>query len=256
MITADTNNAPDWVDLSTPDLEEATSFYSQVLGWELEKTPTPMGDYYIGKQHGHQVAGLMEHTPELEDAPPMWTMFINVADVDGTVSKAAEAGGDILDPPSEIPDGRVAVIADPAGAMLGVIATPLEHSDEKWFSTEHGAVCWVELLTRDREAAAPFYEAVFGWGAFTRDSDETSYTIFTLNGEEIAGMMSMPAEVPAGAPSHWATYFAVDDCRAIERRAVDLGGKVLRATTEIDTGKFAVIEDPQGAKFSIMEYGG
>lgn len=254
MITADTDNAPDWVDLTTPDIEGAKRFYSQLLGWELERTPTPMGDYYIGKQHGHEVAGLMAQGPELSGTPPVWTMFVNVADVEETVTKTEEAGGRVLEQPFDIPDGRVAMIADPTGAMLGVISTPLMHSDEKWFSQEPGAVCWVELLTRHPDTALHFYEAVFGWTAETSDMGETSYTIFKLGDDDVAGMMMMPAEVPEEAPAHWATYFTVDDCVAAENKAIELGGHVLRSTAEIEMGRFAVLADPQAASFQIMEY--
>lgn len=252
MITADTNNAPDWVDLNTPELEAAMSFYSQLLDWELETTPSPMGDYVIARQHGNQVAGLMEREAGMENVPPMWTMYINVGDVDETTSRAREAGGEILEPPFDIPDGRIAVVADPTGALFGIIATPLEHSDQKWFSWQSGGVCWVELLTRDPSKAESFYTAAFGWKAETEDYEGTEYTTFELEGEDVAGMMRMPDEVPAAAPSHWAIYFAVDDCTVTEKRAAELGGQVLRPTTRMEAGEFAVLADPQGATFHIM----
>ena len=56
------------------------------------------------------------------------------------------------------------------------------------------------------------------------------------------------------SPAHWATYFAVDDCCASERRAEELGAQVLRVTHEIDIGKFAIIADPFGAPFNLMEF--
>ncbi len=254
MITADTQNAPDWVDLTTPNAQSAVAFYSQLLGWEMETTSTPMGDYHIAKEHGHEVAGLMEQGPELEGQPPVWTMYINVADVDETAGNVIAAGGAVLEPPFDIPDGRVAIAADPSGAMFGIIATPLEHSDQRWFSVSSGAVCWLELLTRDPSIAELFYSEVFSWKADTDDSTEPSYTIFRLDGDGVAGMMAMPDEVPAEAPSHWMVYFAVDDCEAAELTAIDLGGRVLRTTHEIDMGRFAVLEDREGAPFQIMEY--
>jgi predicted enzyme related to lactoylglutathione lyase len=255
MITADTNNAPDWVDLNTPDVESAVEFYSRLLGWDVEKTATPMGDYFIARQHGHQVAGLMAQSDEMEDTPPMWTMYINVESVDITAAKVAPAGGRVLSGPFDIPDGRVAVVSDPSGAVFGIISTPLEHSDKRWFSVDSGAVCWVELLTRDPEGSEPFYASVFGWVAETSDSNGTAYTTFSLGGDQVAGMMSMPAEVPDGAPSHWMIYFAVEDCATAEQKAVELGGRVLRRTAEIEGGRFAVLEDPQSAPFQIMESG-
>lgn len=254
MITSDTDNAPDWVDLTTPDIESATRFYTELLGWDLERAPTPLGDYFIGKRHGHQVAGMVAVPPDHAGEPPVWTMFINVADVDETTHKVKRAGGHVHQPPLDIPDGRLAIVADPTGGVLGLIATPLKHSDEKWFSTECGAVCWVELSTRDPESAERFYVSAFDWRAETSDYSGITYTTFKLGDEEVAGMMAMPEEVPPEAPSHWAIYFSVEDCEEAERRVVELGGKVLRPTTDAGLGRSAVLEDPQGAPFQIMEY--
>ena len=254
MITADTDNAPDWVDLTTPDADSAVDFYSRLLGWEVETTATPMGDYHIAKEHGHQVAGVMAQGPEQTGRPPMWTMYVNVADADATARKVTESGGRVLSQPFDIPDGRVAIVADPSDAMFGIIATPLEHSDQRWFSMSGGAVCWVELLTRDPAAVLPFYSEVFSWSSDTDQSHPRPYTIFRLDGDEVAGMMSMPDEVPAEAPSHWMVYFAVEDCEAAEQRAANLGGRVLRPTQEIELGRFAVLEDREGAPFQVMEY--
>jgi len=146
------------------------------------------------------------------------------------------------------------VIADPADAMLCLITGP--RPGAAYFSQQPGAVCWVELLTRDPEAAAGFYNEVFGWKAIAGEGGAAPYTMFQLNEEDVAGMMMMPVEVPAEAPAHWAVYFAVADCGAVERRTVALGGQVLRPTTGIEIGKFAVLADPQGAMFQVMEFAG
>jgi predicted enzyme related to lactoylglutathione lyase len=66
-------------------------------------------------------------------------------------------------------------------------------------------------------------------------------------------MMMMPQEVPAEAPAHWTVYFAVSDCAAFEQKAAALGGQVLHSTTDIEVGKFAVLADPQGATFHLLE---
>ena len=155
-------------------------------------------------------------------------------------------------PPFDIPgDARVAVVADPSGAMLALIAGP--RPDGTYLSGESGAVCWVELLTRGPEAAEGFYTAVFGWKAVTEVTAGTGYTMFKLDDQEVAGMMMMPEQVPAEAPAHWAVYFAVADCAVAERKAAELGGQVLHPTTDIEVGKFAVLADPQGATFQLLE---
>lgn len=254
MINAGTNGAVTWVDLSTPDPVAAVAFYRELLGWsDVEESDTPMGRYYIGKVGANQAGGVMGHGPEMAGAPAMWSTFIYADDIEASVAKAEELGGTILEKPFDIPgDARVAVVADPTGAMFGMFAGP--QIEGEFYSEDPGRVCWAELLTRDPTTAEAFYAGLFGWEATTDDSSGTAYTVFKLGDEMVAGMMRLPDQVPAEAPAHWAVYFAVDDCVATEARAVELGGAVLVPTMSIDMGKFAVLADPHGASFDIMEY--
>jgi len=254
MIDAATFNTPNWVDLSTPDIDGAGEFYSELFGWDMSIMPSTMGDYHVAKVDDHEVAGLMEQAPQMKGQPASWTVFVYVADIEETTKLVAEHGGRVMQPPFEIPGGaKVAVIVDPTGAMLALIAGG-ETPDGVYFSDNAGAVCWVELLTRDPEAAAAFHREVFGWETVVDTSTETNYTVFKLDGEDVAGMLMMPDAVPAEAPSHWSTYFTVDDCDATVKMTGELGGEVLRPTTDISIGKFAVLADPQGATFEIMEF--
>ena len=257
-MDASVYGAPTWVDLSTSDVEAAMRFYRDLLGWTFERHDTPMtpgGDYYIGKNVGVEVGGMMTAGPEQQDTA-MWTVFFNVADVDETVATIAQAGGVVLEAPFDIPDARIAVAADPTGGMFA-LSSGLQPTSA-WLSGTPGAVCWVELLTRDVAAAERFYATVFGWKADTQDVDGTRYTTFTLDGEFVAGAMLMPDEVPAEAPgAFWSVYFAVADCETAVQRAAALGGTIERPTTEIGTGDtFAVVSDPTGATFQLMEPAG
>jgi len=254
MIKAGINGAVTWLDLSTPNISGAESFYPELLAWdEVERSETPTGVYYIGKVGDHQVGGMMEQGPELEGMPASWTIMFYVDDIDATVGKVAELGGSVLTPPFDIPGGaRIAIISDPTGGMFGLFAGP--PIEGEYYSTTPGAVSWVELLTRDTSAAEAFYTELFGWTAETSETPTTVYTVFKLGDEMVAGMMVMPEMVPAEAPAHWSGYFTVADCAATETHCKDLGGQVLMPTMTIDMGKFAVLEDPAGAKFNVMEY--
>lgn len=254
MIDAGTYGGINWTDLSTPNVSDSIHFYRDLFGWSIDTSKTPMGDYCVGKVGDFEAAGMMEQDPDSQETPAMWTTFVYVEDIDGTVAKATGAGGQILTPPFEIPNGaKVAVVADPTGAMFALIAGG-ERPSGAYLSTEHGRVCWFELMTRDTMAAESFYSAVFDWKPVTEPTATgTEYTVFKLADEDVAGMIEMPAEVPAEAPAHWTPYFAVDDCAAAERLAVDLGGMVLMPTTQIETGRFAVLADPTGAKFDLMD---
>jgi predicted enzyme related to lactoylglutathione lyase len=210
-----------------------------------------MGEYHVGKVGDREAAGMMEQAPEQRGMPATWTVFIHVEDVDRQVEAVAGTGGRVLQPPFEIPGGaRVAVVADPTGSMFALISGgPRPHG--AYFSFEPGMVCWVEVLTRDPAAAESFYASAFGWKAATDPG--TGYTVFELDGEQLGGMMLMPAQVPAEAPSHWSVYFAVEDCEGAAARAAEAGGTVLVPATPYGMGRFAMLADPQGATFGVMD---
>jgi uncharacterized protein len=249
VISADTFGAPNWVDLSTSDLEGAIAFYGTLLGWTTTRSDTPMGTYAIGAAGDLEVAGMMEHVPA-EGMPPVWTVFFHVEDVDTTAATAQAAGGSVLQPPFDLPDARIAVVADPTGGMFGVISGPRPAG--VYLDQGSGTVCWVEVLTRDPQAAEPFYAEVFGWRTDPSLRGAEDYTIFTLDEDQVAGMMPMPDQVPAEVPAYWSVYFAVEDVDATVARAVELGGRVIAPPMEAGEGRFAVLEDAQGAVFSIL----
>jgi predicted enzyme related to lactoylglutathione lyase len=64
----------------------------------------------------------------------------------------------------------------------------------------------------------------------------------------------MDAQIPANVPSHWTTYFAVTNCDKSVAQIEKLGGKILMPARDIpNVGRFAVCNDPQGAKFAILQ---
>lgn len=254
MIDAATFGAPNWVDLSTSDITSASHFYSRLLGWDVSIIASHMGDYHVGKIGDFEVAGMMAQSPAMQGMPSVWTLFIYVENVGETIHQVERSGGKVMQQPFEIPGGAwVSVVADSTGAMFALISGG-EKPEGMYFSQEPGRVCWVELLTRDPAAASAFYSDVFGWDPAIDSSSGTDYTVFQLADEDVCGMMMMPDEVPAAAPAHWAIYFSATDCEATARRAAELGGSVARPPTDIGIAKFAVLEDPQGGVFNVMEY--
>lgn len=252
MIAADTHNAPNWVDLSTPDIDTCVAFYRELLGWQVNSDMTPMGEYFIGRLGDRQVAGMMKSGREQTGMPAVWTTYFYVDDVDAKTERSRAIGGTVLSRPFDIPDGRVAIVADPTGAMFGLISG-MEPSGV-WLERVPGAVSWVEVLTREPIEAERFYTELFDWKAEGRLFGETRYTTFRPDDEPVAGLMMMPRNVPTDAPAHWAVYFAVADCELTVEEVQRLGGRVLGPTMPIEMGKFAVLADPSGAVFQVMEY--
>ena len=242
---------PSWVDLSSPDLEASNSFYGTLFGWAVETDPRPdSGGYGMFTLRGHNVAGL---GPAQPGRPPMWSTYITVESADAMAEKARQAGGSVLLEPMDVLDvGRMAVLADPVGAAIS-IWQPRAHKGADLVN-EPGTFCWNELQTRDLERSKEFYPAVFGWSG-EHSAEPMIYTEWKLQGNTIAGMMPMPDQVPDDVPAHWSVYFAVEDCAATVDRAKEFGATIAASPTEIPPGIFAVIVDPQGAAFNVLQFG-
>ena len=117
-----------------------------------------------------------------------------------------------------------------------------------------GAFSWNELMTTNVEAAKAFYSELFGWGMQKFEPGEMDYTMATLGGQEVAGIMAIPKEA-AGMPPSWGAYVTVADVDALLPRATKLGAKIIVPAHDIpEVGRFAVIQDPQGAMLSVISY--
>ena len=117
-----------------------------------------------------------------------------------------------------------------------------------------GAFSWSELMTPDPEAAGRFYGALFGWTVQTMDMGTGPYHVANVGDTGVAGIMQTPPD-QAGLPPMWGVYITVADTDAAAARCVELGGKVLVPAMDVPTvGRMAVLQDPQGAVFSVMAY--
>ncbi|MBV8431738.1 MAG: VOC family protein, partial [Solirubrobacterales bacterium] len=168
---------PCWVDTTQPDPEAAVAFYSGLFGWECEDVMPPgsAGHYFLARIRGGDVAAI---SPPPEDTPPvaMWNTYIWVASADDTVARVLEAGGEVLADPFDVMEaGRMAVVADPEGAIF-CLWQANRHRGAR-IVNEHGAVNFNGLSIRDVEAAKRFYGAVFGWETLTLEAGGLMWTL-------------------------------------------------------------------------------
>ena len=247
--------APVWLDLSSSDPEGARTYYSKVFGWKVEVNPDPQyGGYALAKAGGKDVAGI---GPKMSaEAPSAWLVYIGTKDADETAKKAEVAGGKVIAPPMQVgPQGRMVVIQDPSGALLGAWE-PGEMKGAQLMDAPN-SLAWAELSARGIDKTKPFYKQVFGWGAKQSEigggADSPPYTEFQHNGESIAGGMEMMDMVPAQVPSYWLAYFGADDVDKSFQKAIDAGGKEMLAPQEFPGGRFAIVADPQGAAFGLLK---
>lgn len=123
--------------------------------------------------------------------------------------------------------------------------------------TQHapGTFCWPELSTLDQKAAKTFYTGLFGWAFKDMDmGPDGVYTIFTLNGADVAAAYTQREEERKMAPPHWNAYVSVESADQAAAKAKQLGGKVLMEPFDVmDAGRMAVLMDPTGAAFNVWE---
>lgn len=243
------HGTPSWIDLGTTDLEGAIAFYGGLFGWETEMGEPEMGRYSMARLRGKAVAGLADAQ---QPGPIWWTSYVSVDDIDDTVARVDKAGGTVVMPPMEISEaGRMAVCQDTGGAFISFWQAGGHIGAE--LVNEPGTLIWNELTTRAVDESIAFYGEVLGWTA-QRSEGEMPYYEWQRGATSVGGMMPMIGdEWPPELPNMWMVYFAVDDTDATAARCAELGGTVSVPPQDIPPGRFAVLDDPQGAVFSIIK---
>jgi predicted enzyme related to lactoylglutathione lyase len=232
-----------WHDLVAADVDQATAFYSTLLGWEVDVWRPAEGTYPLIRAGGQEHGGFVR----LVGVPPHWHGSVLVADAAAATSLADELGGRIIRPATDLPGaGRFAVIGDPQGAVFAVFEA-LEPT-----TAPSGAFAWDELRATDLEEAKRFYGELFGWSSAEMDVGKRgTYSLFQHRQRNVAGLVSKPDEAPG---AHWLTYLATDDVDAAVEWAGVLGATTIMAPNDaLAVGRIAILKDPLGAIFGLLK---
>ena len=267
---------PCWVDTSQPDPDAAADFYGGLFGWELEETMPPGSDgkYLMARIRGRNVAAI---SSPFEGAPPMavWNTYVCVDSADETAARVRDEGGRVLLESFDVMEaGRMAVLADPEGAVFSVWQAK-EHGGAQVVN-EHGSVNFNGLNTRDVEAAKAFYGGVFGWETIDLGPGNAMWKLAGYGDhleEKTPGLREGMAEMgaPPGfedvvaalisiaddqpdVPAHWSVTFAVDDADATAKQAAELGAELVVPPMDAPWVRMSVIRDPQGATFIANQF--
>jgi predicted enzyme related to lactoylglutathione lyase len=244
-----------WPELTTTDGAGAKKFYSELFGWTPQDRPAGPDMVYTMLQHKDKEVGAMcemDAQRRSQGVPPHWLSYVSVKDADQAVESAQKLGGAVLMPAFDVFDvGRMAYVQDPTGAAFAVWQ-PKKHIGATLVN-EPGALCWNELVTTDTNAARQFYTGLFGWTAEEQQMGPMTYTIYQNGGQPAGGMFERPEEW-GPVPPNWIVYFAVDDCDKTAEKAQSIGATIVSPPSDIpDIGRFAIIQDPQGAVFAIIK---
>lgn len=236
-----------WHEVMSTDMGAASEYYRGLFQWSADKGPMTDMNYLVFKAGDRMVAGIGEAQGPMSH----WLSYVGVEDVDASAKRVPELGGTVLAAPFDIPNvGRASIIQDPTGGTVALFSSPTTEGGPDYDAKpEMGSVCWVELMTKDLDAAAAFYTELVGWSA----SDMGPGVKLLKMGEAmVATIRALPAEAPT--PPHWADYILVEDVDESVKASEALGGKTLMTKQVIEgMGEFAVLQDPSGAGFAVWK---
>jgi predicted enzyme related to lactoylglutathione lyase len=244
-----------FVELVTPDLATAEHFYGSLFGWTFRDFKAGTSDYAEAYLGGRMIGGMVhKDIPAGEHRQPSWLSFIAASDVDAVEKTAIQNGAKVLREPHDVPNrGRQAVLSDPQGAVFAVLAS--NSGDTPDVLAEPGEWIWSSLITADPDTDAAFYQKLFDYEVFdTPAPDGAEHLTLATENYARASANPLPPNKPNIRP-HWLNYVRVNDADAATAKLVALGGRVLVAPrVDRHGGKVAVVADPSGAPFGLLEW--
>ena len=119
MANRETHGMFCWQELMTTNVDRATDFYKDLLGWDYSTMDMGDQNYTLIKNQGDDIGGIMMLPPEMKDVPPHWKTYFTVTDIDETIAVIKDSGGNILMGPQDIPEtGQFAVCIAPDGTVF------------------------------------------------------------------------------------------------------------------------------------------
>jgi predicted enzyme related to lactoylglutathione lyase len=248
-----------WYELITPDPDAAGKFYGEVVGWTIgERLPGDQDYRMIGRGDGGFAGGVLGLSDEMRQhgARPIWLGYIGVDDVDATVARIEAKGGTVLMPAFDIPQGRIAMAADPQGNPFYVMkpippAGKPEGQSDVFSPDQEQRVGWNELSTSDPAAARAFYGELFGWASddFMPMGEFGEYRFLAHDGQTIGAVCG----VMPGGSAGWRYYIRVPSIGQAVEAVKAGGGTVSMGPHEVPGGDHIIIgNDPQGAEFALV----
>jgi uncharacterized protein len=253
-----------WYELTTSDADAAAKFYGSVIGWSIgaRSDSSPSGKDYrmIGRSDGGFAGGVLTLTSDMvsHGARPTWLGYLHVSDVDASVRAVAADGGKLLMPATDLPVGRIAMMADPMGTPFYVMK-PIPPADKPnarsdvFDSTAKQRVNWNELASPDLAHAKSFYAKHFGF-EFKETMNMGAMGDYCFIALDAVPRIGAIMQAPKDAASHaWLFYFGVSSIAAAKEAIETSAGKLLNGPHEVPGGQWIIIAtDPQGAAFGVV----
>jgi uncharacterized protein len=244
-----------WADLVTPDLAAAEKFYGSLFGWTFQSVHAGNSDYAVATLDGRPVAGLMQKAvPSGSGRQSAWLTFLAAGDVDGVKRSALAHGAKVLADDRSYPQrGQQCVLTDPEGAVFALLAS--SSGDPPDYLPAVGEWIWSSLHAKDAGAEAAFYQQLFNYDVFEAPSDDGQVHLI-LSSDNYARVSANDfAQGSARRHPHWLNFIRVDSAADSAAKVRALGGRVLvEPRVDRHGGMLAVVADPAGAPFGLMEW--
>jgi uncharacterized protein len=248
---------PIFAELITPDLATAKSFYGGLFGWTFRDITGGKSPYAEAYLDGNAVAGLVQKAvPAGGHGQAAWLNFFATADADAAAQAVVQNGGKVLVAAHDLADrGREAILTDAQGAVFAVLAS--SSGDPPDVLVSPGDWIWRSLITTDPVADANFYKIVLGFQPLPLPSmPGEEHLLLTSENYARASANSLPPDHPNMHP-HWLAYVRETDVVKSVKQVTALGGRVLvEPRVDRHGGLIAIVADPLGAPFGLMEWSG
>lgn len=254
-----------WYELMTSDPDAAAEFYGAVIGWKIaahsdEQSASDGMDYrMIVRDDGGMAGGVLKLTGEMiaGGARPCWMPYFYVPDVDAEIASIEAEGGKLQMPATDLPVGRIAMVADPQGVPIYLMTpvpppgAPADARSDVFNENAVQRVRWNELASKDQEGSMDFYARHFGFEFKDRMpmGDMGDYCFISHHDKTLGAIMRKNWDNAV----LWDFYFGVPSVTAAKMAIESNGGSVMSGPMEVPGGDWVVFgTDPQGARFGVV----
>lgn len=244
---------PCWIELITTDLQRAQEFYAGLFDWEYEvHEDDTAGQHVVASRQGFPVASMREASGEQSG----WRLYLAVADCAAVVEQAEELGAVPTGPVSHVPGlGTKSVLVGPAEAEVGLLQPEASWQFDVGLP---GTLMWAELVTIRAQSADVFFQELFGYESEQFGWEHRSdYSVWYLGGESVLARVSMIRDfITESTAPHWLLYLGCDEAVGTDdlvHNAIALGGRVRVDPYDSSIGRAAVLRDPTGARFAVVD---
>jgi len=244
-----------WADLATPDLAAAEKFYGGLFGWTFQHVRAGDVNYAVVLLGGRPIGGIVEKPiPAGQHQQSAWLTFLATNNIDDGKKVAVAHGAKVLRDIKSYPmRGRQCVLSDPEGAVFALLDS--SSGDTPDFLPATGDWIWSSLHAKDAGTEAAFYQNLLGYDVFDQPSDDGLEHVILSTDNYARASANDLARGSARRHSHWLNFVRVENAAETSAKVAALGGRVLvEPRVDRHGGMVAVLADPAGAPFGVMEW--